>query len=200
MPILCNPAEALRLPIPAPASLAVGEITYTNTAAKFWATLFHEVHWCFPQCDRVELRALCSGTLCSTVLDPAASLSREIERLKGQNVRELLYDTIAQLALDGPPPPVRVQVLANGTPALNRDIPPDCLDAELFPYFLCWLLQWAGITHHLWDAESLCGGFTATVPGANRRYALELDVHGRHVSEGLYEREVSVAYAVEPTS
>lgn len=191
MAIFCTLHELSGLPHRPPARIVIGQVPCANTAARFWATLLHEIRWGFPEYDRLELQALCSSALSPALLDPAASLGREIERLKTQDVRGILFDTIAQLAIEGPPPPVRARILAGGRPTMERDIPRDCLDAELFPYFLAWLLEWAGITRHLWDAESLHGGFTAAA-GASRPYAVRFEARSRHLSEGLYERTVAL--------
>ena len=198
MAIFCTPREESRLPQRPPARIVIGGALCTNTAGRFWVTLLHEIHWSFPGYGGLELRAACSGPLSAAVLDPAASLAREMERLRTQDVKVLLYDTIAQLAIDGPPPPVRARIAADGKPTVSRDIPPDCLDAELFRYVLAWLLKWAGITHHLWDAERLYGGFAAA-DGARRVYTVRFDVRNQHVSEGLYQRTVALDYVAQST-
>lgn len=200
MAIFCTPDEESSLPQCPATRVTIGHVGYANTAAKFWATLLHEVYWIFPEYDRLELRATCVGLLSPALLDPAAALGREIERLRAQDVRSVLYDTIAQLAIDGPPPPVLARILADGRPTVGRSIPLDCLDAELFPYLLAWLLRWAGITHHLWDAEALRGGFTAAALGSQRAYTIRFEAHCRHLSEGLYERTVALHYAVRSTA
>jgi len=181
-----------------PAGWIVDGKPYANAAAKFWASLIDEMGERFPACDAVELRAPVPGALDPDQLYPEKTFERDLQALLGCNIREEMARTWAELALVGPPAPVSVRLLAGGEEILARALPGECVDADIFPFLLVWILAWCGIPEMRWNDAFLSGECEAEDRRRNRRYRLAFTLVTEHLSEGLYTRRIALFPTVEP--
>jgi hypothetical protein len=175
---------------PACTALFVGGVRHANSAAKFWPALVDEVRQRFPDSSRIELATATSAWLSRELLFPQRELEQAIERLKDADLERVLRETLAQLALTGPPASVILRVLSGDAERLLQEIPTDCLDAEIFPYLVVWLLEWAQVAEMLWNLEVVEGAFTAVDRNRRVAYRILFRLESRHLSEGLYRRTV----------
>jgi hypothetical protein len=172
----------------------VKRVRYANSAAKFWAALADEVSDDFPQCDSVRLRSLSGGALTPEMLTPEASLQESLEAMQGEDLDRAFRDALAQLEMIGPPPPVRVSVMSGERVMLDRELPLDVVDADLLPFVLVWLLEWSEISEFAWDSERIGGDFRAEDSARKLAYAVGFTLENRHVSEGLFERKITLRF------
>ena len=181
-------------------ALFVGGVRYANSAAKFWPALIDEVQERFPLCTHIELDTSTEGPLCRDQLFPLLELENDIERLLGADLDELLRQTIAQLELTGPPVAVSIRLRERETELLQQELPPDCVDAEVFPFLVGWMLEWSGVNDGEWNQEIVDGAFTAQDRGRGMEYRVSFHLANRHLSEGLYRRSLSLSPCVRATA
>ncbi|MBM4142795.1 MAG: hypothetical protein FJ225_04255 [Lentisphaerae bacterium] len=173
----------------------INGIYCANSAAKFWPRLIAEAENEFPEATAVRLSALAAGRLNRDLLHPERALAREIERMLFRDTAEALRRTMAELEATGPPGAVRLRVLAGDAELAARDLPADCVDAEILPYLIAWPMEWAAIPEERWNDPAARGRFTAETLREGRRRAMEFTVTGRHLSEGLYERAITLQFS-----
>jgi hypothetical protein len=173
-------------------ALFVHGVRYVNSAAKFWPSLLDEVSEDHPRCSRIELSTLSPGLLNADMLYPEMELERDLLRMETENIAEVMRNTLALLEIVGPPASVRVRLFAGRKRILARTLPTDCVDAEIFAYLVAWLLRWACIREEVWNDEHIEGRFEAQDPLRGIRYEVALGLANRHISEGLYQRTVSL--------
>ncbi|MGQ9661801.1 MAG: hypothetical protein ACUVWX_05595 [Kiritimatiellia bacterium] len=177
--------------------LSVQGVRYTNTAAKFWASLLDEIHADYPACSLVELTTSDGSMLNPEQLFPEIELEREIERLTLADVETEISNTLAQLELLGPPGAVEICLFAEQKEILRCPLPDECVDAEIFPYLLVWLLEWSETPSAEWNDPIVCGKVTALDRRRRRRYRLEFELQNRHLSEDLYRRVLKLWPTIE---
>ena len=78
--------------------------------------------------------------------------------------------------------------------------PLDCADAELLPFLLVWLLEWANVPDAFWNREKVRGDFSAEDRDRRLQYLVAFELRSRHLSEGLYERTLTLSWAREGTA
>ena len=163
-----------------------------NAAVPFWSGLLDELIADHPPGTRLALAAAMDGPLLPARLDPARELEAEMEALAGRDLRRACRETLAVLALTGPPPGVRLRLTRAGRkrPLVARTL--DTPDAETFAFLLAWLLHWAGLPAARWNDGAIDAGFDADDPARRRRYAVRFRLVSRYLSEGLFEREVEI--------
>jgi hypothetical protein len=183
-----------------PESLVVDGRRFANTAAKFWASLIDEIREDTPQCTCVELTALTANPLCEKHLFPETALQEGLADLLTGNIRQFMRDAIAELEVVGPPASVTVRLLADDEELLSRELPPECIDADIFPCLLVWPLEWAGIPRSMWNNEFLSGALTAEDRRRGLVYRLSFSLTSSHLSEGLYRRCIRVTPSVSHVS
>jgi hypothetical protein len=177
-------------------SLYVRGARYANSAAKFWTALVDEVRERFPPGAQIELETCTGGRLSPDQLFPQLELQRELERLADADLEDVLRQTLAQLELTGPPAPVVIRVRDGETELLLQELPADCVDAEIFPFLVTWLLQWSGVADETWNAESVDGSFAALDRGRRMEYRISFRLANRHLSEGLFRRSLALIASV----
>lgn len=176
-------------------ALGVNGTRYSNSAAKFWSGLLDEVCSDYPGCDALSLEFLTGIELSRDLLFPERSLQRQLDRYRGEmDLERAMRDAIAEYELYGPPGVVRLRLLAGNRVKRSCELPPDCVDADLFPHLLVWLLEWAQIPDCLWNLPEAQGEFSADDPERSLRYDLDFTLENRHVSEGLIRRELTVRF------
>lgn len=173
-------------------TLHVGGFPYTNTAAKFWTYLLDEVADKYPQRTQVILSAACSGKLAAALLDPEQLLQRDMRSLETDKTQQVLDDAIAVLELLGPPPGMRVRLTAGEEQAVVHDVTLEDIDAELMPFLLAWLLEWARVPDSQWNEKIIRGKFTGEDRGRSCGYSIVFELRNRLLGEELYEREIVV--------
>jgi hypothetical protein len=173
-------------------ALYVNGVRHATSAAKFWPALIDEIRLDFPHCDRFELSAPGGGLVNPSHLFPEQELAHELENLDETDLERAILGTIAEMELFGPPPPVQARLFAGERELLARALPEDCLDGDILPYLIAWLLAWAGVPETQWEGDRLTGGFSATDRGRHLLYTVAFDFTQTHLSEGLYQRAVSV--------
>jgi hypothetical protein len=173
---------------PTCAALHIGDVRYANSAAKFWPALIEEALHHRPDCVALELAATCSGALSADRLHPERELQKSIEELANADLHEIIRNTISELELTGPPGPVELRIVGPAGEETSLCLPLDVVDAELMPYLLGWLLEWAGIAEGEWNAERIAGSFAARDARRRLGYEFAFSVINRHLAEGLYRR------------
>jgi hypothetical protein len=174
--------------------MRVGGIPYANTAAKFWSSLFDEVSDDFAEGAAVELEALTGGLLVPDLLSPEALLQRDLETFNSENVQQAFTDALNALAVLGPPSGVRLRLRAADGRALGDPLDLDYLDAELLPYLVAWMLEWAGLPDALWNEPEVKGGFRGEDLERGLIYEVTFELRSRHLSEGLFDRVIKTRF------
>ncbi len=169
--------------------LFVNGIRYSNSAAKFWPALVDEAILFDPATNRIVIHGTSPGKMKRQQLFPEILLKRDLEKLLHQNLEEIMKQTAAELELTGPPSSVTIGLLAeNDANILNAELPLDCIDADLLPFFLAWLLHWAAVDEAKWNNEFLEGSFKAEDKCNKQVYDWSFILRNRYLAEDLYER------------
>lgn len=163
---------------------------YANAAAKFWSALLDEREEDYPAADRLYMRASCGNLLHPGLLDFRVEVDEAVLDEKGLDA--LFQQAAAEWELVGPPPPVRVEVAQGEQKLAAMELPPDVMDAELFPHFLCWLLEWAGLSEFGWNRKAVEGSFFALDPDRGFCYQIRFHLSNCHIHEGLFDRTVTI--------
>lgn len=167
---------------------------YDNTAAKFWTTLVDEVLDDYPRCEELSLEASSGGILVPDFLTPEAALQRDMDRLLKSGEKESFEEIIAAMEVIGPPSPVLLTLRAEGQALLNRPMDTECLDADILPFLIVWLLEWSHLSESSWNRDEIKGDFIAEDRERRIIYKFRFTLHNRHLSEGLFRREVTVYF------
>lgn len=178
-------------------ALYVNGIPFTNTAAKFWSCLFDEVAVASLPDTVIELSASSGGTLSADLLSPATLLQRDLDAIDPATVQAAYADGLAVLELMGPPAGVRLRLLPPGETQPFLDIGLTYMDAEIFPFLLSWLLEWANLPDAAWNEAAVQGMFAAADPARTLSYKVAFDLRTRHLSEGLYHRTLLIRFRRE---
>ena len=171
---------------------------YANTAAKFWTSVLDEVFAAYPQGTALEMAASSGGLLMPTLLMPELILQRGMDRLAAQGDQETLQDAIAVLELTGPPGSISLRMIPPGKNAAPQAIELDYLDADLLPFLLAWLLEWASIPDVLWNQPRVRGAFAGDDPSRRFRYLVAFELRSRLLGEELYHRNLRLHFRREP--
>ena len=190
--LLRKPADIPPDEAAGPKALFILGQRYSNTAAKFWASLIDEVTEDYPLCSLVELSAASSIPLDRDLLFPEKSLEKDLEGLWEADFEQVLKDTLAELELVGQPSSVRIRIQRGEEELVARDLPADCVDAEIFPHLIVWPLEWARIEESLWNSPSVRGSFTAEDRARGVLYKVSFTAGSEHLSEELYRRFIAV--------
>jgi hypothetical protein len=177
--------------------LFVRGLPYTNTAAKFWVCLMDEVIADYPADTGVVLAAPTGGLLGPDLLTPEAILERDLNRLSDTDARAAFEDALKALEIVGPPSSVRLRLLSPAGEQLAGDMALDYLDAEVLPFLLAWLLEWASVPDVLWNGSQVRGDFVGEDQDRRLRYLVVFQLHNRHLSEGLFDREIVLNFRRE---
>jgi len=177
-------------------ALFINGIRYANSAAKFWPVLIDEAVATFPECDSMELSASVDHELGREHLYPEIAFEKDLLRLLARDTETEMRKIMAELEVLGPPSSVHVRLLLGEEEALSGELPPDCVDAEIFGFLVAWPLEWAGLPEWMWNRELAEGEFTAEDRDRRRRYDISFELACRHMSEGLYRRSMRVSYSV----
>ncbi len=179
---------------PAPGLIVQG-VRFVHSAAQFWAGLLEEVAADYSTCDSMAFEILTDLALARDLLFPETALQRELHRLPHWPQRkEAWRAALVQLAVLGPPGAVGFELSAQGVAQKSCSLPLDCVDAEIFPCLLVWLLEWSEVPQCLWNRSALQGGFTAQDRAGRVRYGLRWELENTHLSEGLYRRRLLLRY------
>ncbi len=192
--LLSNSGSAYGRPLGA-SKLIVNGTVYHNSAAKFWSALLDELIVEFPRCDGAALQCIDERPLSRDLLRPQKSFEESLDRIRPVDVARLLAETIQELELFGPPQAVRLRLYHREREFLYRELPLECLDSEVFPFLLVWLLVWAELPEALWDQTDLNGSFTAEDPQRKLCYNVSYQLQTRDISEGLLERRVNLHWS-----
>lgn len=171
----------------------VESVAYRNSAARFWTSLLDEVVEDFPSCDALEIESVSGGLLSPVHLDPAAMLQRDMRGLEGTKIDDLVRDVVAELEVLGPPAAVEARVFEGPRLVCARVLPYEVVDAELMPFLIVWLLEWARLAEFSWNGAEVRGLFVATDPERGLEYPVRYELRNTHLSEGLYRRVVRLA-------
>lgn len=180
-------------------ALFVRGLRFANSAAKFWSSLIDELQADYPECDTLLLETLADSTLSRAMLHPEDELQRELNRGGNtpRNFDQALREALAEFDLYGPSAAVRIRLFAKGAERKKCVLPLDCVDADIFPLLLVWLLEWAETPEGLWNADQVHGNFTASDRKRAWRYRFNFDFTRHHISEGLFQWSLAVQYGRE---
>lgn len=188
-----EPPPADRAPAPAPV-YHIGDEVHRNSAARFWFGFVDELIEDFPQCDAAHLTALSDGPLRADQLRPQASLERCLEDFPDQDLEDTIRQAAAELEIFGPPGSVSVE-LKRGDESIGQHVlPSECVDTEIFPYLLVWLLEWAGLEESRWNSEQVVGDVDALEPACQRAYRLDFCLKNQDIREGLMRRTLALEF------
>ncbi len=175
-------------------TLHVNGFPYENTAAKFWSCLLDEVANDYPAGTQVAIAATCGGHLVADLLVPEMILQRDMRKLETEDAQEVIDDAMGVLELIGPPSGVRLRLVEGGEEAPLHEIDLPDIDAELMPFLLAWLLEWARIPDGLWNRKTVRGKFEAEDRQRHLVYKVSFELTTRLLSEELYQREVVLQF------
>ena len=165
---------------------------YSNSAAKFWFGLADELNSDFPDCTNMELSTVAADSLTPDLLFPEIALGREIERLMFADIETEKQNTIAELEIIGPPPPVHVRLLNHETEIVSACLSPDIIDSEIFSSLVAWQLKWADIPDSQWNNETLPGSISIEDRKHGLVYHMSFILKKLHLSEGLFRRSINI--------
>ncbi len=171
---------------------------FTHTAATFWQRLFNEARQLSTQALVLELSAPETSAMDRELLDPAAALNHSIARWVHADASAIMADTLAELEWSGPPALVRLDVRQADHDLYQGALPADCVDAETWPYFVAWLLEWSGLAACLWSQDPLRG--TVSLRDADTGAAVEAAFHLTWPPLGDGLRQMVLTLAVPATS
>jgi hypothetical protein len=174
--------------------LHVSGFPFENTAAKFWSCLLDEVTEEYPAGTRISLMATCGGKLAADLLVPEMILQRDMRQLESEEAQGVIDDAMGVLELIGPPSGVRLRLMAPGDSAVVRDIVIEDIDAEIMPFLLAWILEWAKVPDGMWNRKTIRGTFMAEDRARRYVYTVSFELETRLLSEDLYQREVVIQF------
>lgn len=194
--MLENDSEKTPKERPGAKALLVQGALFTNTAAKFWSSLIDEVHFDYPDCDAIVLDTLTDALLSKELLFPEAALQRDLDKYAYPpwRIRQALREAIEEFELIGPPDVVRIRLFSGEVETKKCELPVDCVDADIFPCLLVWLLEWSGIPEWLWNDPTVQGDFLAKDHARSVHYHLRVELSNAHVSEGLFQRILKIHF------
>lgn len=173
---------------------------YANAAAKFWSALIDELCADYPQCDAMIFEMLNGIPLTRDLLFPEQALQRELDGLNpAADLGQILQDTLAEFKVCGGPGAVRLRLLSADAVIRDGELPLDCVDADLFPCLVVWLLEWAEIPDDQWNQSLLSGRVTARDRARGFRYQIAFEWSRAHVSEGLFRNTLTAGFLREKT-
>ena len=114
----------------------------------------------------------------------------------GADLKQVMRETIAELRLLGPPASVHIRVFAGDQAVGPAYALPQYVDADIFPYLLVWLLEWAEIDRHRWGQEWIEGSLTAEDRARGVQHEWSFSLRNEHLSEGLFRRTLSLMFWV----
>ena len=167
-------------------------VSHANSAATFWAALLGEADACFPGCDNLTLRCLSDISLTRNLLFPVHSLEEFLNRPPADPA-DALARTAAELDLLGPPAAVHLSVSRGGDVLYGEALPLDAVDAEILPFLLAWLLEWAGVPESQWAQASVAGSFEALDQPAGCRRRVAFALRQVPAAEGLVDRMLRIS-------
>ncbi len=176
--------------------IVVQGVRFVNSAAKFWPSLIDELLADYPACDAIEFAMLTDLVLERDLLFPANALQRELDRRQERkNFREAIREAMTQFDMLGPPGIVHARLLTGSRVITTLDLPLDCVDADIFPCLLVWLLEWSEIPPSIWNTPQVSGDCCARDREREINYRMHFDLHNEHLSEGLFRRALTLRYA-----
>lgn len=178
----------------------VNGLPYDNTAAKFWTALMDELLVDHPAVDEVVLEGPTGGLLISDFLTPEAALQRDMDELSRQPRadQQTLEEVIAAMDIVGPPPAVHLTARAGDTVLFARPMATEALDADILPFLVVWLLEWGMLAEWAWNQDEVRGDFMAEDRLRQWVYFIKFTLTNRHLSEGLFQRTLSVRFQRGP--
>ena len=111
---------------------------------------------------------------------------------------EVMKDIVAELELLGPPVAVHARLFKGKEHIFSQDLPLDSVDSETFSYLVAWQLQWSRIPPDKWNEPSLSGSIRGEDSQRGLIYQMTFSLTTKHMSEGLYNRSLSVVPTVKP--
>jgi hypothetical protein len=174
--------------------LHVRGFPFVNTAAKFWSCLLDEVIADYPPGTIIEMSALSGGLLTPELLSPEITIQRDMERLESNDIQEAFNDALSALEIIGPPQPVCMRLLPPSGEGPVQEMTLDYLDADILPFLLAWMLEWATVPDSMWNEPCLRGQISAEDQDRGLDYLVAFELRTTHVSEGLYQRGVLINF------
>ncbi len=178
-------------------TLHVRGFPYSNTAGKFWTSILDEVTATYPAGTVLEMVASAGGLLVPDLLMPEQMLQRDMDRLSQGDGLETIQDAMAVLELIGPPSAITLRLLPPGPDGSSHELVLDYLDADLMPFLLAWLLEWASVPDVLWNLPSVRGTFAGDDKARGYRYLVAFELSSQLLSEELYRRTLRVSFRRE---
>lgn len=176
-------------------SLCVHGAVFSNSAAKFWSSLVDELCSDFEGCDAIILETLTDARLSRELLFPQASLQLALaRRIPLDDIRRAMLEAVAEFDLIGPPDSVRAKIMSRGKERHKCALPLDCIDADVFPMLLVWLLEWSEIPECMWNSERMEGRFDAGDRNRALAYHFHFSFTNMHLSEGLFRMTLAIHY------
>ncbi len=173
---------------------------FTHSAAKFWSSLFDEIAEDFPTCDQIVMESCDGERYRAKHLYPELDLAGAAASVAGQSFADCLRSIAIEMEVCGYPTPVRINLYSGDDELLSRNLPLDCVDADLFPHLVVWLLEWSGAPEPAWNNDALFGSISARDRRRQKAYAFEFELQSAHLHEGLIARSLTILLRNEPYS
>ena len=199
--ILGNESDKLPAAISQAHALIIGDVRFTNAAARFWASLLSEVASDYPDCNAMVFETMAGTVLARDLLFPEMALQRELDRLQPTvRIEQALKEALAEFEIFGPPGTVQLRLLTDDREIKRCELPLDCVDADIFAYLLAWLMEWAELPESQWNSDRVEGAFPVRDPDIPESRGtvsgrVQFEFTRRHISEGLYRWRLLVRRA-----
>ena len=194
--ILGNESDKLPAAISQAHALIIGDVRFTNAAARFWASLLSEVASDYTDCNAMVFETLAGTVLARDLLFPEMALQRELDRLQPTvRIEQALKEALAEFEIFGPPGTVQLRLLTDNREIKRCELPLDCVDADIFAYLLAWLMEWAELPESQWNTDRVEGVFPIHDPDDVTNGHLQFEFTRHHISEGLYRWRLLVRRA-----
>jgi hypothetical protein len=116
-----------------------------------------------------------------------------MERLERNDIQEAFDDALAALEIIGPPQAVCLRLLPPSGEGQAQEMTLDYLDADILPFLLAWMLEWANVPDSIWNDPCIRGQISAADQERGLRYQVAFELRTTHLSEGLYQRGILVS-------
>ena len=99
------------------------------------------------------------------------------------------------MTLFGPAAPISISLFAGTRELKSHHLPVGCVDANTFAYLIAWILKWSAIPELNWNNAVLSAKIVARDRERKLSYGMSIAFLNKHLSEGLYNRSVTVQFS-----
>ena len=135
---------------------------YKNSSVSFWSSLICEARCRFPSAKKIIIESAPAVLLDVSMLFPGKLDLTSLDLSAHADLLKQYCSILNEMEIYGEPSSIRLKILDSADELIKYTyISPSVADAELFPFFLVWLLYWAKISPLKWNNDFLSGNFDA---------------------------------------